>query len=149
MHLCSFKLNDLPISAFEITGHSFPAFSGQAPHLNKFSAMCMPDLGPIPVGTYYIINRQSGGRLGWLWDRLYRRDDWFALYANDGRIDDETFCNGILRGNFRLHHGGASRGCITIVEKSDFHVIKGLLLESGSAFIPRTDIRHYGRVIVQ
>ncbi|WP_254367149.1 tlde1 domain-containing protein [Paraburkholderia sp. NMBU_R16] len=28
---------------------------------------------------------------------------WFALYRNDGVVDDYTFIDGVRRGNFRLH----------------------------------------------
>jgi hypothetical protein len=65
---------------------SFPAFSGLGDHANKCQSVCLAGLGPIPPGTYYILDRQTGGRLGAIWDRIYQRQDWFALYANDGRI---------------------------------------------------------------
>ncbi|MFP3617622.1 DUF2778 domain-containing protein, partial [Paraburkholderia sp. SIMBA_050] len=69
----------------------------------------VPNDGPLPAGVYYIVDRQSGGRMGWLND--FRSDllagthraDWFALYRNDGVIDDWTSLNGIRRGHFRLH----------------------------------------------
>lgn len=36
-----------------------------------------------------MLDRQSGGKLGWLYDLFNGRDDWFALYAIDENIDDE------------------------------------------------------------
>jgi hypothetical protein len=64
MHLCSFTLNDQPTSAFEIAGRSFRAFSGLADHANKRRDMCVPDHGPIPIGTYYIVDRDPEGAWG-------------------------------------------------------------------------------------
>ncbi|HEY2024030.1 DUF2778 domain-containing protein [Paraburkholderia sp.] len=149
MHHCTFELNEEPISTFEITGFSFPAFSGIGNHINKKLYSCLPDLGAISPGTYYIVDRQSGGRLGWLWDRVLRHQDWFALYAADGRIDDETFCANVRRGNFRLHSGTLSKGCITIIDPADFNVIKAMLRADRGSLIPGTDIRFYGEVLVE
>lgn len=152
MHLCSFTLNDQPTSAFEIAGRSFRAFSGLADHANKRRDMCVPDHGPIPIGTYYIVDRRFGGRLGRLYEAFDRRSDWFALYADDGRIDDETFCNGVSRGHFRLHPAvgrGLSKGCITIQSQADFNVIKGMLRGVKNVRIPGTDVSTYGKVIVR
>ncbi|HGL4259696.1 DUF2778 domain-containing protein [Burkholderia dolosa] len=109
MHICTFELNDKPISRFEIAGRAFPAFSGAGPHANKRTFMCVPDLGPLPVGTYYIVDRKSGGWLGTLRDSIAGNSEWFALYADDGRVDDETFCDDVKRGRFRLHAGGISK----------------------------------------
>jgi hypothetical protein len=33
-------------------------------------------------------------------------DQWFALYRDDGLIDDWTWINGVNRGDFRLHSVG-------------------------------------------
>ncbi|VWC20725.1 DUF2778 domain-containing protein [Burkholderia latens] len=103
-------------------------------------------------GTYYIVDRQSGGRFGWLYDAFGGKPDWFALYADDGRIDDETFCNGVSRGNFRLHPAvgrGLSKGCITIRSEADFSIVKGMLRSVKNVKIPRADILTYGKVIVR
>jgi hypothetical protein len=62
---CSFELNDQPMSTFNIGVISFPAFSGLAPHINRCLSVCLADLGPIPFGRYYIVDRESGERLGW------------------------------------------------------------------------------------
>lgn len=88
MHICTFELNDEPMSKFEIAGRAFPAFSGAGPHANKRTFMCVPDLGPLPVGTYYIVDRKSGGWLGALRDSVTDNPEWFALYAGDGRVDE-------------------------------------------------------------
>ncbi|WP_244099196.1 DUF2778 domain-containing protein [Burkholderia ambifaria] len=137
------------MSKFEIAGRAFPAFSGAGPHANKRTFMCVPDLGPLPVGTYYIVDRKSGGWLGALRDSVTDNPEWFALYADDGRVDDETFCDGVKRGQFRLHAGSISKGCITIATQADFNVIKGMLRGKNEYFISGQKIRHYGKVIVK
>ena len=83
--------------AAEKGGRSFDAFSGLSPYVNKRIAACIPSFGPIPAGTYYIVDRESGGFLALLYDMFGQRGDWFALYANDGKIDDEAYCNEMKR----------------------------------------------------
>lgn len=152
MRQCSFELNNLPMSQFKMGASSFPAFSGLGGHVNKRIFACTPNFGPIPPGTYFILDRESGGFLGPLWDRLKGHKDWFSLYANDGRIDDETYCNNVERGNFRLHPKiglGISKGCITIENPNHFMQIRALLKASAPMKIKGTDILAYGTVVVK
>lgn len=152
MYQCSFELNDKPMSIFKIGAQQFAAFSGLAPYVNKRIAVCTPSLGPIPPGTYYIVDRESGGFFGWLYDMFGQRGDWFALYANDGKIDDETYCNEVKRGSFRLHQKvgrGISKGCITIDRQSDFNLIRALLKGSLREEIPGSEFKAYGKVCVR
>ena len=102
---CKFELNGQPLSYFQCGATYFPAFSGLGSYVNTREAMCLPDWGPIPPGTYYIFDREVGGRFGSLWARIEGKTDWFALYAIDEKIDDETYCNKVRRGELRLHHG--------------------------------------------
>ncbi|QCP48683.1 DUF2778 domain-containing protein [Trinickia violacea] len=150
---CSFELNDKPMSTFKINGAiSVPAFSGLAPHINQRLSACLPSLGPIPPGRYYIVDRESGGRLGWLREAFIDRSDWFALYTADGKIDDEMFCNEVLRGNFRLHPKGPrgiSQGCIVIDSAANFYRVRGLLVGCGRHPIPGSALRAYGMVAVK
>ena len=149
---CAFELNGRPMSMFKMNALQFPAFSGLDNHANQPRFACNPDLGPIPPGAYYIVDRQSGGRLGPLRDFFVDRSDWFALYATDGKIDDETFCNGVKRGNFRLHPRGAagiSRGCITIQHQADFNIIRAHLRAGRQINIPGSSMTAYGRVTVK
>ncbi|AOE90738.1 DUF2778 domain-containing protein [Ralstonia solanacearum] len=149
---CTFELNDKPISMFKIGARSFPAFSGLGSHLNRRSAVCSPNLGPIPPGRYYILDRQTGGRLGPLLDRIKGRQDWLALYADDGRIDDYTFCNRVQRGSFRLHpsgRAGISQGCIVIHSQADFYRLRALLNCHRPVAIPDLGIQAYGKVVVK
>ncbi|MDE2203258.1 MAG: DUF2778 domain-containing protein [Burkholderiaceae bacterium] len=155
MFECSFELNDQPMSTFKVGTASFPAFSGYGAYINKRASMCLPNLGPIPTGSYYIIDRQSGGRLGWLWDQVRGHADRFALYAIDGRMDDQTYCNQVLRGNFRLHPktgAGISQGCITIAEPHNFARIRATLKSSAILSLRAADgktLQAYGKVLVK
>jgi hypothetical protein len=150
---CSFELNDKPMSEFRIgAAISVPAFSGLAPHVNRRNGACLRDLGPVPLGRYYIVDRESGGHLGRLYDFFSNRTDWFSLYAADQKIDDETFCNEVKRGNFRLHPKGIqgiSKGCIVINNPPDFDRIRSMLTSSGKHPIPGSTLLTYGMVTVK
>lgn len=75
MRQCSFELNGKPMSTFKLGASSFPAFSGLDDYVNKRALACTLNLGAIPPGRYYILDRPSGGRLGWLWDLRSSRKD--------------------------------------------------------------------------
>ena len=148
----TFELNDKPMSAFKTGVISFPAFSGIDENKNKFMSVCMSAVGPIPPGTYYIFDRQTGGFLQPLYDSVNDKSGWFALYADDQKIDDETYCNKVKRGAFRLHpkgHAAISRGCITIDKIGDFHHISAMLRGACQAEIPGSKLKAYGKVIVR
>ncbi|MBO1359423.1 DUF2778 domain-containing protein [Acetobacter sacchari] len=136
---CTFSLNSKPISALVCDGVSYPAFSGRKGWINDPKNVSLAERGALPPGRYYIIDRQSGGRLGWLWDFLHNASNtsdnalWFALYADDGKIDDWTFIQGVKRGNFRLHPVGTlgySDGCITLSDPGRFTMLRTRLLAS-------------------
>jgi hypothetical protein len=152
MHHCHFELNGRPLSLFRIGALSIPAFSGLSPYINIRSAACFPDKGPIPPGRYYVLNRESGGKLGWFYDRFNRHSDWFSLYADDGRIDDTTFCNQVARGHFRLHPKGPrgiSKGCIVIDNPPDFYRISSIITGSAKFPIPGSALLADGTVLVR
>jgi len=152
MWKCEFELNGQPLSKFKYGAKAIDAFSGMGANVNRRSAACLANVGPIPSGTYYIVDRQSGGLLGPLYDLMGRHDSWFSLYAADRKIDDETFCNEVRRGNFRLHPKGAlgvSRGCITIERLSDFTLMRAVLLGKAKQPIPGSALRAYGYVVVK
>lgn len=150
---CSFELNGKPMSTFTFNSKSFSAFSGLGNSINDPSATCHKDAGPIPRGSYYIVDRQSGGRLGFLYDRLSGKKDWFALYAEDSHVDDfSDWCEGLLRGEFRLHPKvgvGISRGCIVIEQLSDFKVIEATLRARQPTPIPGTELCAWAKVTVK
>jgi hypothetical protein len=141
-----FKLK--PETALVIGGISFQAFSGSGEFRNRRSHMCVPNKGPIPIGMYYIVDRPQG-RFNVFENAV--KGDWFALYAKDRVIDDERWCDGLLRGQFRLHPKGPrgiSEGCITLERKSDFYVLHRLLRTTKAEEIPSTTIMSYGTVQV-
>ncbi len=114
--------------------------------------------GPLPKGVYYIVDRESGGHLGWLRDVVKdmgnntHRADWFALYRNDGKIDDETIVNGIRRAHFRLHPMGSRRisnGRITLPSVSQFAKLRAFLKSQPMFDVPGTKLKAYGRVTVK
>ena len=82
-------------------------------------------------------------------DMLRERDDWFALYAIDGKIDDETYCNRVRRGEFRLHQGSASQGCITIESGRDYTNLRGMLKSTAPMEVPGSTLLAYGKVVVR
>jgi len=150
---CTFELNGKPMSTFKCGTTSFPAFSGLGKHVNKRISACIPNQGPIPPGTYYIFDRQSGGLLGPLRDLFTSRDEWFALYAIDDYIDDdETFCKKVKRGQFRLHPKGPtgkSEGCIVIEKKTDYQFLRSILKNSVQFEIPGSKLEAYARLVVR
>lgn len=152
MIFLNFELNNQPMSAIKSSTRAYPAFSGRGGYANKRATMCSLGLGAIPIGTYFIIDRQSGGLLGPLRDALKDHSKWFSLFAADGKIDDETYCNDIKRGSFRLHPKGAlgvSNGCITVESRTHYLQLHAMLKNTVSQVIPGTSILAYGKVIVK
>lgn len=149
---CTFSLNGLPMSELKCGARSYPAFSGLGPFVNKRSHACLASFGPIPPGAYYIIDRQSGGILSAIRDSYNHRGDWFSLYADDGKIDDKTFCAQVERGQFRLHpkgSAGISQGCIVIDSVSRFYELRAFLKSTAKQKIRGTEMMSYGRLIVK
>lgn len=148
---CTFILNGLPFTSFTYDGVRCTAFSGNGPHRNNPSSGNVPNNGSIPPGRYYIVDRQSGGTLGPILDWIADRDIWFALWRDDGTLDDQTFVEGVRRGEFRLHPKGPrglSLGCITLEYRSEFDTMRTYLLAQPVAHIPNTRTRTYGVVDV-
>lgn len=89
--------------------------------------------------------------LGAFRDTINGRRDWFSLLADDGKIDDATICNKVIRGQFRLHPKGTlgiSQGCIVIDDVDRFQHLRALLKTSAQQKIPGTSIMTYSRVNV-
>ncbi|MBU9186013.1 DUF2778 domain-containing protein [Burkholderia gladioli] len=158
--ICTFILNGKPMSGLTCMGLStVPAFSGMPGHRNMPGSTAKSRLGPLPPGRYYIVDRQSGGRLGWLYEfaraNFYGtdRNKWFALYRDDGRVDDTTVFNGARRGAFRLHPNGRfgrSQGCIAIQDQNDFDRISAYIRVQGATVpIPGSDTKAYGFIEVK
>ena len=130
-----------------ITRISVPAFSGGGKHINNPNSQDVPNLGPIPKGSYYIVDRPKGGTLGFI--RGFRKRNWFALFANDRFVDDHTSVNGVVRSNIRLHPGTISEGCVTCIHERNFNNIRQRLLNSGTNLIPGRNIPYYGTLTVK
>ncbi|KMW71382.1 hypothetical protein TI10_21155 [Photorhabdus luminescens subsp. luminescens] len=155
---CTFTLNGMPTSILHCIGvGSFPAFSGQKYGRNNAYMTTVQDIGPLPKGRYFIVGRQSGGRLNairmWVLKNFYGtdRETWFALYRDDGKINDETFIEGVKRGNFRLHPigpRGLSEGCVTLTQQTDFDYIRAALLKTTMIPIPGSSLKAYGTIKV-
>lgn len=149
---CYFHLNGGKYATLSVPGVGFfPAFSGNGEAMNSLESSHMPNIGPIPPGRYYILLRGLGGIYTQTKDSVNafftgsNRSEWFSLYRDDGLINDETFIDGIRRGEFRLHPigpSGLSKGCITLYSQSDFKVLASALLRTGGQHLGNYMIAH-------
>lgn len=156
-----FIVNDADYSPLTIYGiGTFMAFSGDGNYRNAPGCGMIPNEGPIPSGKYWIVDRPTGGIrepiTTWFSDVLNRnlrniptgKNEWFGLFRDDGKIDDHTWINGVKRGNFRLHPGTISYGCITLKHHSDFAAIRSALLRTKTINIRNMRLRAYGIIDV-
>ena len=94
------------------TGVSYTvsAFSGNSNPADQWNA----NIGPLPIGTYAIVEN---------W-----RNDWWELWYKDGTWNDTaTGPGGVTRGQFRLHAGSQSLGCITMTSGTTTNNIIAML----------------------
>jgi hypothetical protein len=158
-----FLVNNEPVSPLTIFGvGTFNAFSGNGIYRNRGGCTAVPDNGPIPAGRYWIVDRPAGGigSQAWAWTKdtwnsfngvPSHHSEWFALYRDDGRIDDVTWVNGVERGQFRLHPVGGrgiSLGCITLASYTDFETIRRALLHTSTIAARHSGVRAYGTIEV-
>ncbi|QGZ62840.1 DUF2778 domain-containing protein [Paraburkholderia acidisoli] len=158
-----FVVNDEPISRLVVDGvGAFPAFSGDDIYRNRSGCTAVANLGPLPAGKYWIVQRPEGGAgsrtAAWLkdtWNSLMgaptNHAEWFALYRDDGVIDDWTWISGVRRGQFRLHPsggGGHSFGCVTLQSRADFNRLRQALLQTTTALAGGSGIRAFGWIEV-
>lgn len=151
MPSCTFILNRLTMSSVITPAGWFSAFSGDGAHRNNPDSQNVPNNGPIPVGSYYIVDRESGGLLGAVRDWTLDRDKWFALYRDDGTIDDATFVQSVARGQFRLHPKGPlgiSKGCVVLNDPHQFTTLRKFLLSTPATMVPGTSLKTYGTLDV-
>jgi hypothetical protein len=147
----TFILNGQPYTTLITPVGLLTAFSGTGPHRNNPESVGVPDGGPIPGGGYYIVDRQSGGWLGKVKNLALSRDQWFALWRDDGSVDDFTLVNNVQRGLFRLHPlgpRGNSTGCVVLQSHTEFARLRASLLQVPWATVPGTSIRSYGLLSV-
>lgn len=155
-----FVVNNEEYSSLNFPGiGSFLAFSGNGKYRNRGGCGMIVNLGPLPAGLYYIVDRPSGSWFNSMRAHaidifkstfMYHVDhsEWFALYRSDGKINDTTFFNGVSRGGFRLHPGQVSDGCITLARQSEFNVLKTALLRTSQIPVPGTNLKAYGTIEV-
>ncbi|MEM5338990.1 DUF2778 domain-containing protein [Paraburkholderia azotifigens] len=156
---CTFTLNSKERSELWCSGFgTVTAYSGKTWGRDNPEATASENVGPLPTGTYYIVDRQSGGAFGWardLWSEYgwgtTDRTKWFALWnPNTG---DTTMIHGIRRGAFRLHPEGQMRlseGCITVVSRFDFDNLQRYLRSRRpDTPVPNSGLRAYGTVEVR
>jgi hypothetical protein len=158
-----FLVDNAPLAPLTISGiGTFNAYSGNDQYRNRGGCTMMPDNGPIPAGRYWIVPRPTGGVgsavLTWFKDeynfyssRPSDHFEWFALYRDDGLIDDYTWINGVRRGNFRLHPAGGqgiSLGCITLPSHTDFLRIRNALLHTAKIPAGNSGLFAYGIIEV-
>ena len=155
---CTFHLNGFGLSNLSCPGIGFfPAYTGNAGgHRNNPDSVSVLNVGPLPPGRYYIVDRPQGGRLGWFRDYVESelsgsdRDVWFGLFRDDGAIDDYTFIEEVRRGNFRLHpagYRGVSNGCITLPSPSHYAILRTALLNTPTLVLSG-GLRAYGTIHV-
>ncbi|HEY4802099.1 MAG TPA: DUF2778 domain-containing protein [Paraburkholderia sp.] len=158
-----FLVNNALLSPLTIFGvGTFNAFSGNGIYRNRGGCTAIPDNGPLPAGRYWIVDRPTGGirsqaiaEVKDAWNTFTGRpshhDEWFALYRDDGKIDDTTWVNGVQRGQFRLHPMGGrglSLGCITVASYADFGTIRRALLHTTTIPARTSGLRAYGTIEV-
>ena len=143
---CTFALNKKRYSTLVCAGvGEFVAFSGNGVTVNDPACTSVVNVGPLPLGRYYIVDRGRGGGISQFIaafkdaNNTTDRSTWFTLHRDGETIDDETFINGIRRGEFRLHprgSSGQSLGCITLVNKQDFARLRQRLLSTVRIPVP-------------
>lgn len=155
---CTFQLNNKETSLFSCPGvGAVVAFSGTSTGRDNPAAIAKENIGPIPPGTYYIVDRQPGGHLGVFRDLIAAntgstdRNQWFMLWRKD--TGDTTIVNGVKRGQFRLHPMGRlhlSEGCITISNPYSFNKLAAHIRKQGATVtVPGSRFKAYGTVEVK
>jgi hypothetical protein len=146
------------MSALTCSGYgAVEAYSGHGKGVDNPNDVEDVGVGAIPPGTYYLVDRQSGGMFGWLRDAIgpfvgtTNRHQWFTLW--NPYTGDATMIHGIKRGNFRLHPDGPhheSDGCITVKTPAEFDRLQRYIRRSAPDMpIPGSDMKAYGRVEVR
>lgn len=155
---CTYVLNGEPLSRLVCDGVSYDAFSGNASsYVNDVRYQNVPKLGPLPLGKYYILDRESGGYMGRIRQPVSDliaetdRSEWLSLYRDDGIIDDQTSINNIQRSAFRIHPigpKGISEGCITLFSPLAFESLRHYIRNRQGETLPGRKIKYYGIVEV-
>ena len=148
-----------PLSIYGVG--TFMAFSGNGIYRNKGACATISGNGPIPTGKYWIVDRPEGGvksRVNagvrdmynhFASGATFKHSEWFALWRDDWNIDDYMWIESVKRGNFRLHPGVLSDGCITLAHDSDFALLRNALLRTTKVDVPcMKKLKSYGTIEV-
>lgn len=136
---------------------TFMAYSGDGKYRNQPGCIHLADRGAIPIGRYWIVARPTGGARTQVSNAIAKmlvgddRGIWFALYRDDGTVNDHTYIGRVKRGAFRLHPAGGanqSLGCVTVHHKTDYMVIYNALRATRQISIPGTELRAFGQIEV-
>lgn len=151
---CTYVLNGEPLSELTCEDRTYEAFSGDAAtYVNNALYQDLVKEGPLPLGRYYIVDRESGGMLGWIKQPVKDvfagtdRSEWFSLYRDDDQVDDQTTINNIQRSAFRIHPvgpQGISQGCVTLTSKLAFDELRQSLRNMPGEILPGTGIKYFG-----
>ncbi|HEX8589427.1 DUF2778 domain-containing protein [Pseudomonas sp.] len=151
---CTYVLNGEPLSELTCEGKTYEAFSGNsATYVNDSRYQDIVNSGPLPLGRYYILDRESGGMMGWIREPVKdlfartNRSEWLSLYRDDGVVDDLTSVNNISRGAFRIHPVGPQRisqGCVTLNSELAFEELRTFIRNMPGEVLEGTSIKFYG-----
>ncbi|MFP3849154.1 DUF2778 domain-containing protein [Pseudomonas sp. W5-01] len=151
---CTYVLNGEPLSELTCEGMTYEAFSGDvSSYVNNSRYQDVVKLGPLPLGRYYILDRESGGMLGWLRQPVNDyfaetdRSEWLSLYRDDEVVDDMTTINHIQRSAFRIHPvgpRGISQGCVTLTSQLAFDELRTILRNRPGEILDDRNIKYYG-----
>jgi len=139
---------------------TFSAFSGNGFYRNRGGCANIVGSGPLPPGRYYIVDRPTGTwksvAMTSIKDSIRTRtftnpadhSKWFGLYRIDDSIDDSTFFQKVARGNFRLHPGTVSEGCITLSSHIDYEILRRAILQQKPTVLSGSELKVYGTIEV-
>jgi hypothetical protein len=107
---CRFLLNKKTTSVLTCQGTApVEAFSGQKDGRDNPDDTAMEDVGPLPKGTYYLVDRQSGGVLGFLYD-------WWGAHGYGTTDRTKWFMCGIQNLGIRLTSMGSSEAASDFIQ---------------------------------
>lgn len=102
----------------------------------------------IPAGRYQVLERKPNAD--------GTRGDWYILDPFDKTINNDKLDDGSNRGNFRLHPGTISHGCVTVKKdcQDAYDQLRKLISKTKKETVPykpgwsTTNIDKYGNLIV-
>ncbi|MEK6235547.1 MAG: DUF2778 domain-containing protein [Planctomycetales bacterium] len=131
---------------------SFPVFFRGGEEQGNPHTADQADSGPLPKGTYYVVDGSvsgsaggsASGRLGRLWDWISGKDSWFALRRDDGNLKGATDVNDA----FRMHPETRGDGHVTFLHRNQFATLRNILFATKKETIPGSKTRYYATLQV-